>query len=143
MSVNRWLTKEERMTAKKNGIPYQTLYKRVYKLHWDIERAIEAPPGSSRKGYIRPKGHWVKLAIENGINERTFYSRIYNMGWSYERAATTEVWGGNAERKKWIVIAEENGICYNTFQTRVNVNGWSFRKAATQKLRNTNRKKAN
>jgi hypothetical protein len=80
--VQRWLTKEEREIAKKNGIGRSTLHSRVYLWGYDIERAITEPPKKSSiiDGY-REK------CRENGVSDSLFHYRV-NSGWNKEDAST-------------------------------------------------------
>jgi hypothetical protein len=78
----RWLTKEERETAKRNGISRLTLYRRVYELDWEIERAITDPvkKGAIIDGYR-------EQCEENGISPALFINRVRG-GMSKEKAST-------------------------------------------------------
>ncbi|MEK4581830.1 nucleoside permease [Bacillus sp. FSL R12-0074] len=140
MTLDRWLTDEERAIARKNGINYHTLYRRVYRLGWDIKEAITAQPGTVNHGYERKYTKWLKKAQENGINISTFYSRINLLGWECEEAATRQANEMKSDRKNWLDIANRNGIGYRTFMSRVNTHGWDLERAATTPPSNTGRR---
>ncbi|WP_142950774.1 nucleoside permease [Bacillus toyonensis] len=142
MTLDRWLTNEERAIAKENGINYQTLYRRVYELGWDIDKAITALPGTVYHGYERKYEKWVKKAQKNGINSRTFYSRVTILGWECEEAATKPTKEMHPDKKYWVEIAKQNGINYQTFMSRVNVRGWELERAATTQSDKKHRKKS-
>jgi hypothetical protein len=78
----RWLTKEERETAKRNGISRSTLRRRVYELDWEIERAITDPvkKGAIIDGYR-------EQCEENGISQTLFINRVRG-GMSKGKAST-------------------------------------------------------
>ena len=50
----RVFTKEQEEIAANNGIPYKTVYHRVYEYKWPIERAITEPVNESK----RSRGKW-------------------------------------------------------------------------------------
>lgn len=131
MTLNRWLTDEERARAAANGISAKTLYYRLYRSDkWELEEALTAPPGTLRHSYKGKYTDWLILAAENGICKETFYNRL-NAGWSYHDAATKPVKKRNKLAEKWFDIAKQNGIGYQTFMSRINTRKWDAEKAAT------------
>ncbi|WP_336821222.1 nucleoside permease [Bacillus thuringiensis] len=131
MTLNRWLTDEERARAAANGISAKTLYYRLYRSDkWELEEALTAPPGTLRHSYKGKYTDWLILAAENGICKETFYNRL-NAGWSYHDAATKPVKKRNKLAEKWFNIAKQNGIGYQTFMSRINTRKWDAEKAAT------------
>ncbi|MED1640039.1 nucleoside permease [Bacillus thuringiensis] len=131
MTLNRWLTDEERARAAANGISAKTLYYRLYRSDkWELEEALTAPPGTVRHNYKGKYTDWLILAAENGICKETFYNRL-NAGWSYHDAATKPVKKRNKLTEKWFDIAKQNGIGYQTFMSRINTRKWDAEKAAT------------
>jgi hypothetical protein len=82
-SVARWITKEEKEIAKRNGISKSTLHSRVTYKGWDVERAITEPPKKTAliDGYR-------EQCEKNGISSALFINRIRS-GMSKEEAAKT------------------------------------------------------
>lgn len=131
MSLDRWLTEEERARAKSNGINPNTLYYRLYiSDKWELEEALTSPPGTVKHSYKGKYVKWIELAAENGIGKETFYNRL-KYGWSCEEAATRPIKRKNKVVEKWLNIAKEHGVGYQTFMTRVNTRKWDMEKAAT------------
>lgn len=137
MTINRWLEKEDYKAAEKNGIGYCMLYRRVYQMGWDIDKAINTPP---RKYQFREQ-KWLRLALENGIKKMTFLTRVYK-GMSPEEAAKKPVKKLRATMEDMVNLAEENGISYSTFSTRVLKRGWSPQRAATTPTRRPKKKRS-
>ncbi|PGA40081.1 hypothetical protein [Bacillus toyonensis] len=137
MTINRWLEKEDYEAAEKNGIGYYMLYRRVYQMGWDTDKAINTLP---RKYQFREQ-KWLSLALENGINKMTFLTRVYK-GMSPEEAAKKPVKKLRATMEDMVNLAEENGISYSTFSTRVLKRGWSPQRAATTPIRRAMKKRS-
>ena len=71
--------------AKANGISYETLKERVYRLGWNVNKACTKP---KKKGYPRLYPDWVyEKAKENGLRYNTVNHRI-KAGCSLEVACT-------------------------------------------------------
>lgn len=75
--------------GKANGIPRDTIRKRVAVAGWDFERAVNTPirPHKKHRSDIETFRKFKKIAERNGISGNTFTSRT-DSGWSYERAST-------------------------------------------------------
>lgn len=77
--------------AEELGIPYKTLWARVYNFNWDLDRAFTVPVkahATQRKGYTF-KGRTQSLAAwaeELGIGIKTLQARIYDKKMSVEDA---------------------------------------------------------
>ncbi|WP_454016121.1 hypothetical protein [Bacillus sp. Marseille-Q7846] len=137
MTINRWLEKEDYKAAEKNGIGYYMLYRRVYQMGWDIDKAINTPP---RKYQFREQ-KWLRLALENGIKKKTFLTRVYK-GMPPEEAAKRPVKKLRVTMEDMVNLAEENGISYGTFSTRVIKGGLSPQRAATTPIRRAKKKRS-
>lgn len=74
--------------GKRNGIPRDTIRKRVAIAGWDFERATTTPirPHRRIRKDIDTFQKYKKQAEQNGISGNTFSSRV-DAGWGYERAA--------------------------------------------------------
>jgi hypothetical protein len=127
--------------AEANGVNYKNLYNRVYRLGWEVERAIHTPvKKDSRIAKYRP------LLQKHGIAESVFYTRIYQQGWDLEEAATTplltpgEVLKRKQEKRGYLTqeqikTAESNGISLNTLRARVYRQKWPVGKAISEPVR--------
>lgn len=74
--------------AKTNGISYNTLFVRVNRHHWDIEKAVTEPIRKRKRVNWQD---WKDVALSNGISYDNFRTRVNNCGWTEEKAATTPV----------------------------------------------------
>lgn len=84
--------------AEKLNLPYQTLYARIVKAGWSVERAFTAPVksrsgrprtvGFSFQGQERPLVEWSRMLH---MPYATLYARIYQFGWDVERAFSTPI----------------------------------------------------
>lgn len=86
------LTDEQRKIAKENGIHSATLWNRVNKLGWDIERAITekyVKQPMNVKG-VEVSDEQLEIALNNGISRKRVHARLYN-GWTVEDTITTPV----------------------------------------------------
>ncbi|PFE90292.1 hypothetical protein CN325_27500 [Bacillus thuringiensis] len=135
MMINRWIEKEDYQAAEKNGIGYNMLYRRVYQMGWNVDKAINTPP---RKYQFREQ-KWLRIALENGVKKKTFLTRVYK-GMSPEEAAKKPVKKLRATMEDMVNLAEENGISYSTFSKRVLKGGWSPQRAATTPIRRPKKK---
>ncbi len=135
MMINRWLEKEDYQAAEKNGIGYNMLYRRVYQMGWNVDKAINTPP---RKYQFREQKR-LRIALENGVKKKTFLTRVYK-GMPSEEAAKKPVKKLRATMEDMVNLAEENGISYSTFSKRILKGGWSPQRAATTPIRRLKKK---
>lgn len=135
--------KSIRELAKDYGIPYHTLKKRLYKLNWGIQRALETPVEYRKVNTIKDhKGNEYKsigqLAKAYGLSYNVLNSRL-SSGWDIERALTTPV-----KEVHTGPIQDHEGKVYNSFkEMALNYGmepsylkkrlsrGWSLEKALT------------
>jgi hypothetical protein len=82
-----YLTKEHFEQAKENGIGYYTLYYRVYFYGWEIDKAIQTPPGSRFGNVSKLPEEAVQIAKQNGLTRIDIWNRL-NTGWTLEEAIT-------------------------------------------------------
>ena len=130
-----YLTPEDYMRAKDNGIEYETVYNRFYILGWPIEKAVTKPV--MRRGW-RWKDY-EETCMKTGISKSAFYKRIKE-GWDLEKASTTPFVPYH-ERKKNVKITKEvkataakNGITEGTLKTRVYLYKWDVKRASTEPI---------
>lgn len=126
--------------AEKNGISRSRMYKRVYVLGWDIERAKTTPVRVYRKGIEKYK----EIAKQNKIREDLFYQRLNN-GMSMYEAATVPFKSNRVKTftEHEIQIMTSNGISVNTARHRMKVYLWSKHRAITEPIHTEKRKKYN
>lgn len=86
----RYISEEEYKIGLKNGLKKSTIYMRVYRYDWDIEKAITTPPTKREYKARKYPKKYTDLALENGICLITFYARV-RKGWSLEDAATVKL----------------------------------------------------
>jgi hypothetical protein len=131
--VNRlsyYLTHEDFITAKKNGINYAIAYSRYYQYGWPKEKAITQPV---RRRTWKWKD-FEKACKELDISQYMFYKRV-RMGMTPEQASTLPV-----NRKKpgtkidaeVVKIAAQNGITEGTLKSRVYLYKWTVERAMTE-----------
>ena len=70
------------------GIEYDTVFSRLYRYHWTVERAFSTKENPNLvkityKGVTKTLYEWAK---EIKINPRTLYGRIFTLHWSIGRA---------------------------------------------------------
>lgn len=137
MSHYFYITPEEYLMAKQNGISAATLEVRIRTLAWKKEKAINTPPHKKHR-----IADWIKIAEQNGICYRTLIYRANRLGWDMERAATQPLQDREAQAKlaheksriyptEILETAKRNGINYDTFRNRVK-RGWSMYDASTR-----------
>ncbi len=89
--MSKMFTKEQLDVAKKHGLTFDNVYKRVRNLGWAVDRAITTPPSSvAPKDTMTIKGQFVskknlETAYNNGIAKKTVASRL-RRGMSVEDA---------------------------------------------------------
>lgn len=132
-----YITPDDYLIAKSNGIGKSTLETRVHSLGWDIDTAISHPVGVPRRKSRIPK-ELRALAESNGVPLSALRNRIYELNWDGHKAATVPVAKQNKNRSegytKWLQVAKKNGISKNTYYFRVVKAGWSYKRAATEPL---------
>ena len=118
--------------AKKNGIPYNVVYRRFYDLGWNLERAITEP---IRK---RSTHNWEKWKDVAKVSKDTYFQRVRNRGWDEERAALTPPLKRHQWRTQKSVFTKEqemkmkeNNIPYHTAYMRYKRLGWTREEAVT------------
>lgn len=126
-----YITPEDYETAERNGIKKATLETRVYKMGWDIDRAITQPVQAQGKW----KEDWLAWKDIANVCRATFYSRKES-GWSSVRAAllppmTKKEIAQKLRRytKEQLDQAAELGITRRLISYRTTVMGWSVEKA--------------
>ena len=124
-----YITPEHIEIAEKNGISYETLKERVYRLGWHVDKAATKP---LRRKIIVPD-ELMKIADEIGIEKYNIGNRL-RQGWRIEEACTKPKKKGYPRQyPDWVYKkADENGIRYNTVNKRVK-NGFSLEMACTMK----------
>lgn len=77
--------------SKRTGIPYYTLYARIYRYRWPVKYALTVPLAPSTfdtitfRGQTKPVSEWAAIA---GITTDTLRLRLLRYGWTVERALT-------------------------------------------------------
>lgn len=140
MDYSWYITPQEYIQAKKNGICRSTLEDRIRQRGWSKGKAINTPV----RGHETWPVELIKSLKENNISFGTFASRIYALGWDRKKAATTPVRKKRHKAKddtqkefnRYSKLAQENGIHANTFKSRVQQLGWSMKEASTIPTRN-------
>lgn len=82
--------------AEETGIPYGTLYARIFELGWPPERAFSTPSQEQRTLYLTHNGQTLSSAEwgrQTGLPNATIRHRIKMLGWSIEKTLTTPVGG--------------------------------------------------
>lgn len=132
-----YITQEDYKRAEANGISNELLYNRVYRMSWDVERAIcqKKQVMSARIEYTAEEKELMK---KNNIPVYLVYSRLRD-GWDRKKAVSTPKIikkGRKVKRARSkftdeiIELVKSNGINISTFYWRVR-NGWSEEEAAT------------
>lgn len=115
--------------AKKNGIKYITLYRRlrVYEPAWDVRRAVTEPP-----------------LIENTPMANIFNNLADDLGIDWRSIRSTQTHAHMKYDPVMIAVAEANGISYNTLIYRLvtSKKKWTLLDAATIKPSYANGKEA-
>lgn len=96
-----------------SGLKRATLYKRLVKLKWSIEKAINTKETKDNRklNYCEYKGKQyslVELSKISGISRDVLYRRIFELNWSVEKTLNTKV-----VNKKNIIVYEYNGCNYS------------------------------
>lgn len=120
-SMDEW-----RNLAEKNGISYQTYWRRVNSLNWDPKIAATKPIQTRKLSKEFKK--WETVAKQNNIPFSTFYHRV-KKGWVLQNAATSP-----PQKRKdhnYIELAKANGIHPDTYRSRVDKSFWNKEEAAT------------
>lgn len=86
--------------AKKTGIPYPTLYTKIYYHHMTPDEAVASYRDFHNRRIYRGK------ALDHDISERAFRARVYN-GWSYEMASTIPVSDGSRRAGEAAINAKD------------------------------------
>lgn len=130
-----FITDEEYDFARKRGISKSTVYARVFKYNWPIDRAIYEVPKKLSADVIKARD----IAVSNGVPRETFYDRRRN-GWTLEEASTTPVLTREqvVERARQSTIFSRehihtcnlNGISLATARARL-AHGWTMAEATT------------
>lgn len=128
-----YITPEDYETAKQNGIPESTVYRRVNQQGWDIDRAITQPLAK----HSEKTGAWPRWKDKAVVCRGTFSSRI-NDGWTEEKAALTPpIPHSERNHKRGVItkehlkIAEKYGISKKVISCRIFSCGWDIEKAIT------------
>lgn len=74
-----------------SGIPFQTIYSRVFTWGWEAARAVQEIPRRRRLTYNGETHSLAEWARKCGLPRSTLSNRINTYGWSIERALTTPV----------------------------------------------------
>jgi len=123
-----FITDDDYLVAKSNGIVRTTLESRVRDLGWDVDRAIAQPVQKDRIILI-PDSIYT-LAKENGIKRATLHDRIRQLKWDMEEAATRPIRHSlTPEKMAYIEGAKSLGVSRTLFRSRIRA-GWSWEKAA-------------
>lgn len=96
-----------------SGLKRTTLYKRLVKLKWSIDKAINTKETKDNRklNYCEYKGKQyslVELSKISGISRDVLYRRIFELNWSVEKALNTKV-----INKKNNIVYEYNGCNYS------------------------------
>lgn len=135
-----FLSSEDYLIAKANGIRPQTVYSRW--VHgWSIEDAITKPVQNQ---YWNDWQEVKEIALQHGVNYTTFYGRMKSLKWTKEEAATTPPLPKGKTRTiakrqrpfknitpELIAIAEQNGVPKRLLSLR-KLRGWSDERASTE-----------
>lgn len=121
-------TAEQRAIAADNGLCMPTVYYRVNKLGWDVERAIKIPP---HKGIFTEEQR--EQAMKNGISYNALYTRL-SQGWSMKEAINIPLNAHRVLTDEEYEIAESNGISRSTAYDRVSNYLWEVEDAITMPL---------
>ena len=115
--------------AKANGISYETLKERVYRLGWNVNKACTKP---LRKKIVIPDDLMEK-AKAIGLKKYNIANRL-NTGWTMEEACTKPKKKGYPRLyPDWVYEkAKENGLRYTTVNHRIK-SGCSLEVACTLK----------
>lgn len=137
-----YLTEQDYLDGLNVGIKRNTLFHRVYRMGWTVEKALTTPVAK----YNDPEmDKWKAIAKKNGIKVETFYSRV-GKGWTYEDAATTQPLSRgqvlhrcNSSKPRVftdeeIAIAKANGLKYTTILSR-NRRGWPNERAISEPVK--------
>lgn len=106
------------------GIPYDTLYKRLYKQHWTIEKALETPvKASPNLYYFEGKQLNLKqIAVDVGMKYSTLYKRVILQGQQLSEALAKPVepqtYLYKGERRTLKEIASLEGLSYSYVAAR-------------------------
>ncbi len=135
-----YITPEDYATARENGISEESVYQRVYKQDWDIDRAVTEPINTQ----YHKTGIWDEWRDKAVVGYKTFQSRMH-LGWSAEKAALTPR-TSQAERNRarssfteeQLAIAESNGISRGVLSQRFHSYKWPMEKAITTPVMSKN-----
>jgi hypothetical protein len=134
-----YLTQEDYVKAKANGISYENAYARFYNYGWSVEDTINKP-------LHRPSlwSQYKELADEHGIKQGTFYDRVAK-GIKPEEAATLPnlriVNVAIKVTPEIVAIAAANGISKGTLKYRVHKYRWPIERAMTEPINAQYRRK--
>lgn len=133
MHTDYYITPEEYLKAKENGISERLFEDRIRRYNWSKRRAMTTP--KMLKGESIFTKEQLVTARENGIRPETAYGRVKRLGWSIEDAISKPVLvnGERYLRKKpneAMQTAVSNGISEQLFRERV-ARGWSKEEAST------------
>lgn len=129
-----YITPDDYEIAKNNGLTVKNVQDRVYRLGWDIEKAINTPK-KNRKEYIYLTVEEKEIIFKNNLTTRNVTERMYR-GWTKEKAINTPKIDKVKNLKpiqksnKYLEIAINNGIKKDTFYKRIK-SGWSAEEACT------------
>jgi hypothetical protein len=131
-------TTEQRKIAAENGIPYETLLRRLAE-DWPIKQAIYIPVNAHR--ILTDED--IQTAAENGISYGTLYTRVAEYGWEVERAISAPIvpknrrGQGRSSRipQRLKERAFKNGIPHSVLYKRLFIYEWSEERAITQPVR--------
>jgi hypothetical protein len=136
--------------AEITGIPYKTLWARLFAQGWSVEDALTIGVEDSAN-YITYKGetkritHW---AEKLSVSYVALYARIMTYGWDVEKAFTTPFKEYDekgvtykGETKSYQEWAKELGIDRGVLYDRIAVCGWSVERAFTTLVRPRDRGK--
>jgi hypothetical protein len=136
--------------AEITGIPYKTLWARLFVQGWSEEDALTLSVEDNAnyityKGKTRRLTHW---AEELRVPYVALYARIMTYGWDVEKAFTTPFKeydesgvtykGENKSYQEW---AKELGVDRDILYNRIAVCGWSVERAFTAPIRPRDRGK--
>lgn len=125
--MNSYLSPEDLIIARENGINERTAIARVYEYGWDSKKAITKPV----QKHFKNRDKWIKIAKRHGVGSWTFKRRVY-AGMSLTLAASYPPLKKGKKSKfsqRTIDKAKANGIGRTTFLKRVNKCGWSIKDA--------------
>lgn len=99
--------------VKISGLKRSTLYKRLVKLKWDVEKAINQKDTKIRTNlkyceYNGKQYSLIELSKMSGINRDVLYRRIIELNWSVEKALNQNL----RKRQKKVNLYKYNGSDY-------------------------------